>query len=362
MRFAQALLIAASAWTTVSSTHFTGTIIDHPSLPNDYNGSNFTYNYSISLFRFTSQGQNLEMAFIDVPPRSGHKASRHKGKPVSNPPVALLLHGKNFCSITWRTTIATLSKAGYRVIAPDQIGFCKSTKSRPGYQFSLAQLALNTHALLETLGVLPGTPQLVVIGHSLGGMLATQFALQNPSAVADGRLVLVNPIGLEDYIAEGVPYTSIDANLVQEAVQDYASIRAYQEQVYYPGTPWRPEFDVWVRMSANIYAGSEREAFLQAQARVVDMVLTQPVAHEFERLKVARTLVMIGEDDTTAVGKAGAAPEVQARLGRFAVLGRTVAARIPGAEYAGFPGRGHAPQIEVPGDFHRKLLTWLRAS
>ncbi|KAH6662614.1 alpha/beta hydrolase [Plectosphaerella plurivora] len=365
MRFhvSEALLVAASIWTAVSSTHTIGTIINRPSLPNDYNGSNFTYNYPISLFRFASQGQDVEMAFIDVPPRAGHKASRHKGKPITNPPVALLLHGKNFCSITWRTTIATLSKAGYRVIAPDQIGFCKSTKPRPGYQFSLAQLALNTNALLETLGVLPdGTPQLAVIGHSLGGMLATRFALQHPSAVAHGRLVLVNPIGLEDYIAEGVPYTSIDVNLAQEATQDYGSIRAYQEQVYYPGTPWRSEFDVWVRMSAKIYAGSEREAFLQAQARVVDVVLSQPVAHEFERLKVARTLVMIGEDDTTAVGKAGAPPEVQARLGRFAVLGPTVAARIPGAEYAGFPGRGHAPQIEVPGDFHKRLLSWLKAS
>ncbi|KAH7363340.1 hydrolase [Plectosphaerella cucumerina] len=361
MLLSQLLLTATSFWTLVASAH--QTIIERPYLPADFNGSNFTYTYPISLFRFTSQGQDVDMAFIDVPPRSGPKYSRHKGKSFIKPPVALLLHGKNFCSITWRTTIASLSNAGYRVIAPDQVGFCKSTKPRPGYQFSLAQLALNTHALLEALGILPdGTPQLAVIGHSLGGMLATRFALQHPSAVADGRLVLVNPIGLEDYIASGVPYTSIETNLAQETAQDYASIRAYQEKVYYPNTPWRPEFDIWVRMSADIYAGSERDAFLQAQARVVDMVLTQPVAHEFERLRVARTLVMIGEEDTTAVGKAGAPPEAQARLGRFAELGPEVAARITGAEYAGFPGRGHAPQIEVPGEFHKRLLAWLKSS
>ena len=42
-------------------------------------------------------------------------------------PLVVLMHGKNFCAGTWDGTIRALSASGYRVIAPDQIGFCKST-------------------------------------------------------------------------------------------------------------------------------------------------------------------------------------------------------------------------------------------
>ena len=49
-------------------------------------------------------------------------------------------------------TIARLADAGYRVIAPDQIGFCRSTKPAQ-YQYTFHQLATNTRALLASRGV-----------------------------------------------------------------------------------------------------------------------------------------------------------------------------------------------------------------
>ena len=89
--------------------------------------------------------------------------------------TVVLLHGKNFCAATWEAH-QPLSNAGYRVIAPDQIGFCKSTKPQ-AYQFSLHQLAANTRALLDSLGV----EKAIVMGHSMGGMLATRYALIYPA-------------------------------------------------------------------------------------------------------------------------------------------------------------------------------------
>ena len=80
------------------------------------------------------------------------------------------------------------------MIAPDQIGFCKSSKPA-AYQFTFKQLAGNTHELLTKLGI----EKPVVIGHSTGGMLAAHYSLIYPQDVS--QLVLVNPIGLEDFIA-----------------------------------------------------------------------------------------------------------------------------------------------------------------
>src|SRR5215471_3616652 len=120
----------------------------------------FDYPFTVQRFGFSSQGQSLSMAFLDVAPDN------------PNGRTVVLLHGKNFCGATWEATIMELHAAGYRVIAPDQIGFCKSSK--PGsYQFSFQQLARNTHALLAALGVNRAT----MIGHSTGGMLAVRYAL-----------------------------------------------------------------------------------------------------------------------------------------------------------------------------------------
>src|SRR3954467_5914080 len=76
----------------------------------------FAYPWPVVLYRFRSQGQDLQMAYMDIKP------ARPNGR------VAVLLHGKNFCAATWQATITGLADAGYRVIAPDQIGFCKSSK------------------------------------------------------------------------------------------------------------------------------------------------------------------------------------------------------------------------------------------
>src|SRR5437763_12102957 len=124
----------------------------------------FAYPWPVSLYKFQSQGQALEMAYIDVKPST------------PNGRTAVLLHGKNFCAATWESTITALSQAGYRVIAPDQIGFCKSSKPRQ-YQFSFQQLAGNTHALLHSIGI----PRAIIIGHSTGGMLGIRYSLMYPS-------------------------------------------------------------------------------------------------------------------------------------------------------------------------------------
>lgn len=306
--------------------------------PPSYGGElqGFDYPHPRQAHAFTSQGQALSMAYMDVRPAG-----------AGNGRTAVLLHGKNFCAATWDDTIRVLVDAGWRVVAPDQIGFCGSTKPR-GYQFSFAQLATNTHALLEALGV----ERPVLIGHSMGGMLATRYALQYPDDVA--RLVLVNPIGLEDWQAEGVPYASIDAMAEGERRTTFDSIKAYQSKVYYDGQ-WAPRYGRWVEMLAGMYSGPDAEIVAWNQAQTSEMVFTQPVVHEFPALRVP-TLLMIGGKDRTAPGANRAAPEVAARLGNYPALGRRTAEAIPEAELVEFPALGHSPQVEAPDVFHAELL------
>ena len=71
---------------------------------------------------------------------AGHGLHGRRRPKTPNGRTAVLLHGKNFCAATWQATIGVLAAAGYRVIAPDQIGFCKSSKPEH-YQFSFQQLA-----------------------------------------------------------------------------------------------------------------------------------------------------------------------------------------------------------------------------
>jgi pimeloyl-ACP methyl ester carboxylesterase len=304
----------------------------------DLNGSNFTYPYPVEVHRFDSQGLELEMAYMDIRP------PHHNGQNI------MLMHGKNFCGATWNATIVVLAAAGYRVIVPDQIGFCKSSKPT-AYQFSLQQLALNTQTLLQHLGI----QNLTVMGHSMGGMLGTRFALMFPQNTT--RLVLVDPIGLEDWKAVGVPYQSIDITYIEEHASNYTSIRAYEQFTYYVGN-WSTAYDVWVNMLVNIYKGPLGVQYAWDQALVTDMVLTQPIVYEFPLLQPP-TLLFVGDKDTTAIGKAWSPPAVQAKLGHYNILGPKVCSQIPNCTLIQYPDLGHAPQIEEPDLFHSDLLGWL---
>ena len=295
----------------------------------------FDYPHPVRTFSLVSQAQSLEMAYLDVAPAA------------PNGRTVVLLHGKNFCAATWESAITALTQAGYRVVAPDQIGFCKSDKPQR-YQYSFDQLAANTHALLEHLGI----DRAVIVGHSMGGMLATRYALQYPQATQ--HLLLVNPIGLEDWKASGVPWRSIDAWYARELKTSFDTIRDYQRTVYYGGE-WKPEYEHWVRMLGGMYAGDGRDAVAWSQALTSDMVFNQPVVHEFPRVAVPTTL-FIGQKDRTAIGKDLASPELAKRLGDYPALGKRAAAAIPGATLVEFDDLGHSPQVEAPARFNAALL------
>jgi len=330
----------ASTLLAITAMSFAAAAVADPAAPVRYGPrlEGFAYPHPVKTLSFTSQDQSLAMAYLDVAPAT------------PNGRTIVLLHGKNFCAATWDAAITALTGAGYRVIAPDQIGFCKSSKPSR-YQYAFAQLAGNTRELLEKLGIERAT----LVGHSMGGMLAARFALQYPQATE--RLVLVNPIGLEDWKAEGVPWRSVDAWYAREQKTTFDSIRDYQRTVYYGGD-WKPAYEHWVQMLGGMYAGDGGKAVAWSQALTSDMVFNQPVVYELPRI-TAPTTLLIGQKDRTAIGKDLAPPEVAARLGDYPALGKRAAAAIPGATLVEFADLGHSPQVEAPERFNAALLSAL---
>jgi len=300
----------------------------------------FDYPSPVHIFKFTSQGQNLEMAYMDIKPAS------------SNAATVLLLHGKNFSGAYWGDTATALRDAGYRVVIPDQIGFGKSSKPA-NYQFSFQQLAFNTHELLRNCGV----DRAHILGHSMGGMLATRYALMFSNQTA--TLVLVNPLGLEDWKAGGVPYTPIDKAYQTELKQTPEKIRAYQLENYYHGQ-WKPDYDRWVEMLAHFLDSPGYPVMAWDQALTSEMIFTQPVCYEFKNISVP-ALLIIGQADRTAIGKDLVSPEVKSRLGNYPALGRATATAISNAKLVELDGVGHLPHIEAFPRFIGPLQDFLKA-
>ena len=306
---------------------------DPPSFGPELQG--FAYPWPVHDYAFASQGEALTMRYMDVAP-SGPANGR----------TAVVLHGKNFCAATWEDTIRALSAAGYRVIAPDQIGFEVVEAER--YQNSFQQLAAK-HPRPASVARRQGFR---AVAHSTGGMIAARYALMYPNEVS--ALVLVNPIGLEDWKALGVPWISVDEWTEREKAATAERIKAYEQATYYAGG-WRPEYDRWVTMLAGLVGGPGHDIVARNLALIDDMIYTQPVVDEFPLIRVS-TLLMIGDKDVTAIGKDVAPPAVRAKLGHYPELAQKAKAAIPGAKLIEFPDAGHAPQIQDPQRFNAALI------
>jgi len=301
--------------------------------------NNYKYPFAEHTIEFSSQGQTLKMEYMDVHPQH------------PNGKVITLLHGKNFNGAYWKTTIDALISEGYRVIVPDQIGFGKSSKE-VNYQYSFQQLAANTKRVLDELKI----KKTFLLGHSMGGMLATRFTLMYPQTVE--KLILENPIGLEDWKVVA-PYTSIDENYQKELKATYASAKQYQLDSYYDNK-WKPAYDEWVYLLTGWVKDPQYATVAMVNAKTTDMCFTQPVVYEFKNIQVP-TLLIIGTRDRTAIGKADVKDKaVRDRMGQYQLLGKATQKEIPGAELVELEGVGHMPHIETFERFIKPLKTFLK--
>jgi pimeloyl-ACP methyl ester carboxylesterase len=281
------------------------------------------YPHPVQQMKFTMYGHDVRMAYMDVP-----ASAQPNGRAV------VLLHGMNFYGEYWASAIDVLTKAGFRVVVPDQVGFGRSSKPIMPYTFS--DMAFNTHKLLETLGI----QKAAIVGHSMGGMVAARFAMLYPDTTE--RLVLYNQIGLTDARLQRppTPLDEVYKNLLNESYNAvYQGIARY----FVNGVPKEAEKYI-ARQYGWTLSGNWPEAAM-VRALVQQMVYEDPVVYDWAHIK-SKTLEIGGAKDGP----------------NFPELAKHVADTIPGCQLVLIPNVGHVPHFEVPDVFFKELLKFLESS
>ncbi|MFT6069730.1 MAG: pimeloyl-ACP methyl ester carboxylesterase [Bacteriovoracaceae bacterium] len=286
--------------------------------------SGFEYPFEVKNYQFSSQRQVLEMSYMDL---SG----------VESKKTVVLLHGKNFSGFYWKQIAQDLNAKGHRVIIPDQIGFGKSSKPRD-YQFSFAQLALNTKNMLDELKV----NNFILVGHSMGGMLAVTMANMFPNEI--DKLVLINPIGLEKYL-EYVEFKDPEFFYKGELNKSVEKVISYQKKNYYDGK-WSPRYEELIVPTKGQLSGKDWPLVAWNNSLTYGPIFTEEVVSKFSNLKM-KTYLILGTRDRTGPGRGWKKKGVKRELGRYDKLGREIK-RLNKRKIKLFElkGLGHMPQFE----------------
>jgi pimeloyl-ACP methyl ester carboxylesterase len=257
-------------------------------------------------------------------------------------PLVGLIHGITESQDVWRDVIPLLAER-YTVIAADLLGHGHSAKPRGDY--SLGAYASGLRDLLGALGYERGT----VVGRSLGGGIALQFAYQFPEYTE--RLVLVASGGLGREVhpllrAATLPGSEIVMPLIAPDWVVQAGSRV-AETLSRIGV--RPSSDVTeiARGYASLSDRDTREAFMHTLRAVIDPGGQRVSARD--RLYLAEdmpTLIVWGEND----------PIIPVEHGREAER------LIPASRLVEFPGAGHWPQLDDPELFAETLADFIETT
>lgn len=294
----------------------------------------FKYPFATKVFPIFTQGQNLEMVYMDVSPT---KTRDNK--------VAVLLHGKNFAGYYWERVAKELSQRGYRVIIVDQIGFGKSSKPK-NYQYSFSQMAINTEQLLESLGI----ENYHLVGHSMGGMLGVTMAYLFPLKVK--KLTLINPIGLETYL----DYTEFkDTNFFYkiELAKNKEKAIDYQKKNYYDGQ-WRAEYEKLLEPTIGQMNGPNWDIVAWNNALTYGPIFYEDTLARLGKLKMPISLI-IGTRDRTGPGRGWKRKGVNHKLGQYQKFGKRIKILSKNIKVLEIKGLGHMPQFENYEEFSKRF-------
>lgn len=289
------------------------------------------YPYPSKYLDISVYSQDVRISYMDIAPQ---------GTP--NGHTVLLLHGNNFGGFYFKAVIDPLAAAGFRVIVPDQIGYGRSSKPIAPYNFN--SQARNTFLILQHEKV----ERAMVIGHSMGGMLAARFATQYPKAVE--RVVIYNPIGLTDGRFDR-PMQPIDEAYKRTLETDYQSTRnSLARYVAHNPKAWNDQFETYTRIRYSWTLSADWPRLAMVQSLIGQMLYGDPVVYDWAHIQVP-TLAFGGAEDMLL----GPAANFQARM-------KFLAESVPNGKgrLHLIPGLGHVPHLEAPDQVIPPLLAFLR--
>jgi pimeloyl-ACP methyl ester carboxylesterase len=255
-----------------------------------------------------------------------------------------MLHGNNFAGFYFGNIAEALRKEGFRVIIPDQIGYGRSSK--PIIPYSFNDFARNTRAMLQSLNI----SKAMIVGHSMGGMLAARFATQYPDVTE--RLVLYNPIGLSDGRFSGRPAPDIDASYKQTLNSaSFQSVKgSLMRYVAHNPAAWNDMFETYAKIRYGWTLSADWPRLAMVQTLIGNVNYADPVVYDWPHIK-SPTLVFGGAEDYLA----GTPANFQARM-------KYISETVPDgkARLLLLPGLGHVPHIESPEKTLPPLIAFLK--
>ena len=204
---------------------------------------------------------------------------------VGSGPVVLLLHGSGpgvSAAANWRLTIPAIVEAGYRVIAPDQLGFGQTVPPE-AHEYSVDSWLEHAVALLEVLGV----DRFSVVGNSFGGAMALRLASREAARV--DRLVLMGSVG--------VPFPITDAlDRVWGYEASVENMRSLLDLFAYDTSRMTDDL-AQLRYEASVANGADRRFAAMFPAPRQRWVDSMAMPEDEIRAIAAPTLLFHGRDD-----------------------------------------------------------------
>ena len=289
--------------------------------PISINLEGYEYPHPVEFMNFRVFGQDVRIAYMDVAPTG-----------PANGRAVLFKHGGSYYGWYWASQIEALAAAGYRVVVKDRLGWGKSSK--PILPYSMSLHASNTARLLDHLGI----ERAAIVGHSIGGQMATRFAFLYPEKTT--HLVTVNQVGLTDRRA-GRGYAAFDGEI--EADPDLQA--AYERDVRTDVNryvEWKPELleHLRIRHGQRLSGDWPRLAYVRrlgGNLRSMDTVVD-----DWPHIQTP-TLILGGEID---------GPGFPDNVRRAAEI-------LPNGEAFLIPNVGHNPHEEVPDIVNAELIRFL---
>ena len=287
--------------------------------PVSINIESVPYPYPVHFLNRNLYGQDVRIAYMNVDP---------VGRP--NGQTVVMLHGGSYYGWYWEDSIKALTNVGFRVITVDRLGWGRSSK--PILPYSAALHASNTRAVLEHLGI----NQAAIVGHSMGGRLASHFAHIYPEVAT--HLIMVNPISIGES-TQGRPWRQATSGDTEPDMQ-----QIYERNL---GTEvrrvvnWKPEFLEHVRIRYGMALSSEYPRLNLVRA-LNNGNFVEPISSFWPNIQTPTMLIGGAEDGPNWPERSQAAVDL-----------------LPNGENYLIPNVGHNPHLETPEILNRELIRFL---